>query len=173
MFKFAIILMTLSLLSTPLLAEGKMKAGLWEVTTESGMMKSMPKISPEQMAQMRKLGIDMSQLQTGAIVNKICVTKEMAERQELPQMDDKESGCAMKNQQQKGMSYTADMICNGPEMKGKGVVKTIFTDDRSFNVSSDFKGTIGGMPVNEQTTTSGKWLGANCGSVKPVQRSAK
>lgn len=174
MFKSAAILMALSfLLSAPAFSQSKMKAGLWEVTTQSSAMKNMPKIPPEQMAQMRKMGIDMSHLQTGAIVNKICITKEMAERQEVPQMNDKESGCQMKNQQSKGRGFTADMICNGPEMKGKGVIKTEFASESSFTVSSDFKGTAGGMPINDQTTTNGKWLSANCGSVKPLPRSGK
>ena len=155
--------------SIPVFAAGPIKPGLWEVTLQSSSMKNMPKISPEQIEQMRKMGIDMAQLQTGAIVNKICITKDMAERESLPQMNHKESGCEMKNQKRTSDGYTMDMICNGAQMKGKGSSKTVFASDKSFSTTSEFNGTMQGMPVNDRTDTSGKWLNADCGSVKPIQ----
>lgn len=150
-------------------AAGSIKPGLWEVTLQSSSMQGMPKISPEQIEQMRKLGIDMSQLQTGAIVNKICITKEMAERENLPQMNHKESGCETKNQKRNSDGYTMELICNGPQMKGRGTSKTVFASDQSFSTTSEFKGTMQGVPVNDRTDTSGKWLNTDCGAVRPIR----
>jgi hypothetical protein len=36
------------------------------------------------------------------------------------------------------------------------------------NSTYDFKGSAGGQPVSQHQETSGKWLGADCGNVKPV-----
>ncbi len=153
----------------PSFAAGSMQPGLWEVTQQSSSMKNMPKISPEQIEQMRKMGVDMAQLQSGAIVNRICITKEMAARENLPQMNHKESGCEIKNQKRTSDGYTMDMICDGAQMKGKAVSKTVFASDRSFSTSTEFKGTMQGMPVSDRTDTSGKWLSSDCGSVRPIK----
>jgi len=153
----------------PVFAAGKMKPGLWQVTLQASSIKNMPKISPEQIEQMRKAGVDMAQLQTGAIVNKICITKDMAERESLPQMNHKDTGCEMKNQKRTSDGYTMDMICDGAQMKGKGTSKTVFTGDQSFSTTSEFKGTMQGMAVNDRTDTSGKWLNSDCGAVRPIR----
>ncbi len=166
---FGVALMLLS--AMPGYAAGNIKPGLWEMTMQSDMMKNMPKISPEQIQQMRKMGIDVAQLQSGTIVNKVCITKEMAERDEVSQMNAKETGCELKNTQRSGTTYTMDMVCNGPAMKGKGTIKTVYASDQSFSTSSTFKGTVGGRPVDDRNDSSGKWLDANCGSVKPIQDS--
>ena len=157
------------LLAMPGLAAGNIKPGLWEMTMQSDMTKNMPKMSPEQIQQMRKMGVDVTQLQSGTIVNKICITKEMAERDDVAQMNAKETGCELKNAQRSGTTYTVDMVCNGPTMKGKGTIKTVYASDQSFSASSTFKGTVGGRPVDDRNDSSGKWLGANCGAVKPIQ----
>lgn len=157
------------LLAMPGFAAGNIKPGLWEMTMQSEMMKNMPKMSPEQIQQMRKMGVDVTQLQSGTIVNKICITKEMAERDEVSQMNAKETGCELKNMQRSGTTHTMDMVCNGPAMKGKGTIKTVYASDQSFSTSSTFKGTVSGRPVDDRHDSSGKWLGANCGSIKPMQ----
>lgn len=166
-FSFAAVSMLLS--STAAFAASNMKPGLWEVTLQSSSMKNISKISEEQIQQMRKMGIDMAQLQTGAIVNKICITKDMAENENLPQMNHKGSGCEMKNQKRTNDGYTTELICEGAQMKGKGMSKTVFTSDQSFSTTSEFKGTAQGVPVNDRTDTSGKWLSADCGAVRPIR----
>jgi hypothetical protein len=170
----------LALLAVPMLlssphgfAANNLKPGLWEMTMQSEAMKDMPKISPEQLQQMRKMGIDVAQLQSGSIVNKVCITKEMAERDEMPQMNAKENACELQNVQRKGATYTAEMVCNGPTMKGRGMIKTVNASELSFSTTSSFKGTVGGRPVDERSDSSGKWLSADCGSIKPLQDPAQ
>src|SRR3546814_9575747 len=75
---------------------------------------------------MRKLCVDLSKLQSGTIVNKVCITPEMAAKNEIPKMNQKETGCEIKNQQQHGNTYTMDMVCDG-KMKGKGVSTIVFS----------------------------------------------
>lgn len=149
-------------------AATNMKPGLWEMTTESAAMQNMPKLSAQQLEQMKKMGVDIAQLQGGAIINKVCITREMAERTNATQGMPEQTGCKPVNQTQSGSTYTVDLVCDGKDMKGKGRSKAVFSGDRSFVTESEFKGTMHGMPVNDRSKISGKWLANDCGSVKPI-----
>ncbi|OWW20247.1 DUF3617 domain-containing protein [Noviherbaspirillum denitrificans] len=168
MRKNAIPLLLLSMLSASAFAAGQMKPGLWEMTMKSDAMKNMPKMTPEQMEQMRKMGMNVPQIQDGAMVHKICVTKQMTESNTLPGADGKEMGCQTKNMQQSGNSYSADVVCNSAQMKGEGKVKGSFSGDTAFTSTYDFKGTMHGQQVNQHHENSGKWLSADCGNVPPA-----
>ena len=168
---FSVLLMFFA--SEALLAAGAIKPGLWEMNMKSEAMKAMPSLSPEQLEQMRKAGVNMPQMQSGGIVTKVCISKEMAERDQPPQMAQDESGCQTKNFQRKGNSYSIDVVCDSAQMKGTGIVKGTYLSDSSFNSTYDFKGTAQGRPVNQHFESSGKRIGADCGSVKPAGNTAK
>lgn len=170
MRKTAIPLMLFSMLSVPAFAAGQMKPGLWEMTMKSDAMKNMPKMSPEQMEQMKKMGVNVPHMQDGAMVHKVCITKDMMDGKMPPGMDGKDMGCQTKNMQQSGNSYSADVVCNNPQMKGEGKVKGTFSGDTAFNSTYEFKGTMHGQPVNQRHENSGKWLAADCGNVAPAGR---
>jgi hypothetical protein len=55
-------------------------------------------------------------------------------------------------------------------MKGEGKAKGTFTGTDRFTSTYDFKGTMDGQPVNQHHDSSGKWLSAECGNVKPASR---
>ncbi|QAU35420.1 DUF3617 domain-containing protein [Janthinobacterium sp. 17J80-10] len=144
-----------------------MKPGLWEMSMKSDAFKNMPKMSAEQMAQMRKMGVNVPQMQDGAMVSRVCITKEMAEREQAP-MGRHDRGCQARNFQRSGNAYSSDIVCDGPDMKGTGKVKGTFAGDTGFTSTYDFKGTAHGRPVDNHHESSGKWLAADCGAVKPV-----
>jgi hypothetical protein len=146
----------------------KIKPGLWEMTMKSDMMKNMPKIPPEQMEQMRKMGINLPDMRDGGMVTKVCVTKEMAAQDGPLMMDAKESGCQSKNYQRSGNSFSVDIVCDNPHMKGEGKARGVLSGGDSFSSTYDFKGTMEGKPVTQHHETSGKWLAADCGDVKPL-----
>jgi hypothetical protein len=148
-------------------AEGQMKPGLWEMTMKSNAMKHMPKIPPEQMEQMRRMGMNVPDFKDGGMVSKVCVTPQMAAR-DAPGMDQMETGCQAKNMKRSGNSYSADIVCTGAAMKGNGKVSGSFSGKDRFSSTYDFKGTVQGQPVSHHQETSGRWLGADCGSVKPM-----
>jgi hypothetical protein len=54
-------------------------------------------------------------------------------------------------------------------VKGNGKAEGTFTSPESFAGRTEFVGDVQGTPVNERADTSGRWVGANCGSVKPLQ----
>jgi hypothetical protein len=147
-------------------AAEQMKPGLWEMRMKSDETASMPTMTPEQMEQMRRMGITMPQTQDGAMVTKVCITKQMAERNQPPGTGD--SGCQSKNYRRTGNTYTVDLVCTGPTMKGEGKARGTFSGNESFTSTYDFKGTVNGQPVTQHHESSGKWLAADCGNVKPA-----
>jgi len=154
-------------------SEPQLRAGLWEMRMQSDALRGMQGLPPEQLEQMRKMGIDVPKIQNDAIVNKVCISKEMAERKGVPMMDKQESGCEVQNYKRSGNNYTANIICDGPQMKGKGIVKGSMKNGESFESTYDFDGTMEGRPVKHQQTTSGKWISADCGNVKPLTEMGK
>lgn len=163
------LLLCSTVLSAPLaMAASPMKPGLWEMTMKSDAMKNMPQIPPAQMEQMRKLGVDIPQMQDGGIVTKVCVTPKMAESDRMPGLGDNNMGCEIQNQKNSGNSYSADVMCDGANMKGKGKVKGSFTGSQAFTSTYDFKGTVAGRPVDQRHETSGKWMSSDCGNIKPA-----
>jgi hypothetical protein len=158
------------------MAAGQMKPGLWEMSMKSdamtNAMKNMPKMSAEQIEQMKKMGVTLPS-QDGVMKSKVCISKQMAERDEAPRMDQKDTGCQSKNYQRSGNGYSVDIICDGPNMKGTGKATGTFSGNESFNSTYAFKGTSHGQPVDHKQDASGKWLGADCGSIKPMDEMGK
>jgi hypothetical protein len=150
-------------------AAGPMKPGLWEMTMKSDATAAMPKMSPQQLEQMRKMGVYPPQMQNGAMVVKVCFTKEMAERDQFPPRTQQHgSECRSKNFQRSATNYSVDIVCDGPHIKGEGKGIGTFTGNEYFTSTYDFKGTARGKPVAQHQESSGKWLGADCGDIKPV-----
>ena len=170
MRKTAISIVALSLLGSSVAASaaGQIRPGLWEMTIKSDAFKNIPKMPPEQLNKMREMGINIPQMQDGGMVSKVCITREMAERDDATQLNQKESGCESKNYRRSGNSYSLDVVCNGPDLKGNGTMKGSYSGNERFSSTYDFKGTSHGQPVNHRQESSGKWLAADCGSVKPI-----
>jgi hypothetical protein len=166
------IVMFALLSSSAAMAAGQMKPGLWDMSIKSDAMKNVPKMSPEQLAMMKKHGVNLPQMQDGAITSKVCISREMAER-DNSFMDRQESGCETKNYKRSGSTFTADIVCDGPQMKGAGKVNGTFAGNESFSSNYAFKGVAHGQPIDMKQETSGKWLSADCGQVKPADQMVK
>lgn len=145
-----------------------MLPGLWEITMQSDQMKNMaqPKVSPEQAAQMRKMGITLPEASNGGMVMKVCYTKEMLAEREVPSAPNDQE-CKPTSMSRNGNSFSGTTVCDGPNMKGTGTVQGTMTAT-SQQLTSTFKGTMGGQAVNHTSQMSGKYLGADCGTVKPL-----
>lgn len=164
----SMLMLSMSCSSASVWAAGPMKAGLWEMNIKTDEMKNISKIPPEQLKKMREMGMNIPQMQDGGMAIKMCISKEMAEREQPPEMNRKEVGCQSKNFQRTGSSYSIDIVCDSPGMKGEGKAKGMFSGNESFSSTYDFKGVMHGKPVSQHHESSGKWLGADCGSVKPM-----
>ncbi|MCU6433085.1 DUF3617 domain-containing protein [Undibacterium sp. Jales W-56] len=159
--------------AAPVLAAGKMKPGLWEMTMQSDAMKSLPPIPPEQLEKMKQMGIKIPMMQNGGMTHQVCITKEMAERDHPSMGPKEEAACQPKNMQHNGGSWSMDLVCDSPDMKGTGTVKGMYNSDGAMQSTYDFKGVSHGKPVSQHMETKGKWLSADCGDIKPVGDMAK
>ncbi|MGA2552695.1 MAG: DUF3617 domain-containing protein [Burkholderiaceae bacterium] len=147
------------------LAQGEpRKAGLWEQTMTINFTQGGPQIPPEQLEKMKQMGI---QLPFGRpMVNKVCVTPEMAARNEPPRTMREQDQCHMSGFDMSANPISAEMVCEG-DTKGKGTLK-VSHDAESYKGMMEFTGTDKrGTPIAMQGNFAGRWLGADCGDVKP------
>ena len=154
-------------------AQQKMRPGLWEhhisMKSQSGQMeaamaemqKSLASMPPEQRKQMEQMmaqqGVSLGP--TGQTV-KVCVTKEQAEADHLPQQE----GCTQNVQRINASTMKVSFSCKGgpgePPSSGEGTV----TMQGPTAYSGQFRLTTHhqGKPERIDMTQSGKWLSERC-----------
>ena len=152
---------------------GKMSPGLWEMRMQSDAMKAMPKMPPAQIEQMKKMGITMPSMQDGTMKTTVCISKEMTEQNPATITNKSHASCQPKNLIENGNEYSMELHCDGPELKGIGIVKGSYGTNKSMRSSYVFKGTSYNKPVTQQMETTGKWISPECGNVKPMGEMAK
>lgn len=155
------------------------KPGLWEhaftIKSASGQMegamaemqKQMAALPPDQRKMMEQMmaqqGVGMGP--KGQSV-KICITPEEAARQEVPAA---EGNCTQKVTQRSGSTIKVSFSCGAPHpSSGEGEIS--FQSPTAYTGKTTVTTTVQGKPERMDMTTSGKWLSADCGAVKPVKR---
>lgn len=151
---------------------------------------SMPKMSPEMLAQMqaqmqaqaaklppeqrKAMEASMAAMQNmsvgkdGSTAMKVCMTKEMIENQQYANQNSK---CTNTKGPLVGNTQKFSFTCTDPVSTGEGT----FT----FQSNSNYTGTLKIKSVQNGKTNemvvenSGKFLDANCGSVKPMNNLGK
>ena len=170
---FLIVLATLS----PWAAAQKMTPGLWEntITMKSGdgkmeaamakMQESMAKMPPEQRKMMEdmmaKQGVGMAGGKPNAV--RVCISKEQAERAEVPQQ--MEGRCKQDSLQRSATSIKFKFTCTDPQGSGEGEFR--FSDDKAYTGTMVMTTVREGKPQRMEMQQAGKWLGADCGTLKP------
>lgn len=153
-------------------ADFDMRPGLWEITTSSDLLWLAPQVSPENMQNLKNLankyGVDMPQIQMGEAISKSCITEKMAEQQELPVFYQSELGCNTKNATRAGNNYKLEFVCSSLQLKGNGTAEGTFTSPERFSGRTHFEGVALGVPANEHADIGGRWIDANCGTVRPM-----
>ena len=153
-------------------AETNMRAGLWQITTTSDLLLLVPHLPADQMQGIKDIateyGLEMPQIENGAAISQTCITQQMVDEKTLPNFYNAQLGCSSKNATRNGNNYKTDFVCNSEDLKGNGIAQGTFTSSQAFTGITNFTGTAQGNPVNEQADISGKWLNANCGTVKPL-----
>jgi Protein of unknown function (DUF3617) len=159
-----------------------MKPGLWEINThmqsssgqmEKGMaqmqaqMASMP---PEQrkmmMDMMAKQGVNMGAGAPGAMSVKVCLTKEMTERNQMPAQNP--GDCKQTVSPRVGNTMTVSFTCTKPPSSGEGQVT--FISPEAYTTKMTVNSAMHGKSEQMKMDSSGKWMGADCGSIKPLVR---
>ena len=167
-------------------AAQSLKPGLWEVTNKmqggsgqmqnamSEMQKQLASMPPEQRKmieeQMAKSGVKMgSGGPAGGMSVKICMTKEMVEKNEMPAQ---QGDCKTTAQSRVGNTMKMAFACTNPPSSGDGQVT--FNGSESYSSKMNVSTQVDGKPEKMDMEGTGKWLGADCGNVKPlVQRAQK
>jgi uncharacterized protein DUF3617 len=151
------------------------KPGLWQVRSErevDGQKAKMPDMSehlknmpPEQRKQieamMKQRGVDMS----GGSMNdmKICLSKDSLDRD---QWQRNQGSCKTDYQTRVGNTWKWHTSCREPAAETDG--EAHFTSSESYTVKTATTMTVQGETRTSRMTLNSKWLGADCGDIKPV-----
>ena len=161
-----------------------LKPGLWEVThnTKSGsgdmekaiaqMQQKMAGMPPEQRKMveemMAKQGVRMGGAGPGSVGTRICMTKDMVERNEMPTT---QGDCKTARQQRSGNTMKFAFTCANPPSSGEG--QYTFVSSEAYTMNMTVNSTVGGRAETMKMDGSGKWLSPDCGSIKPIRPSGK
>ena len=157
-----------------------MKPGLWEMQTkmQSGsgemekamaeMQQQMASMPPEQRKmmdeQMAKSGVKMGTAgPAGGMSVRICMTRDMVEKNELPAQ---QGDCKTTAQSRSGNTMKMAFACTNPPSSGEGQVS--FNGSEAYTSKMAISTQVDGKPEKVNMEGSGKWLGADCGNIKPL-----
>lgn len=99
----------------------------------------------------------------GAAV-KVCLTPDQAARPAEPRMV---GDCTQSDVQRSGGTLNYRFSCTKPQqVSGEGQVS--YVSDKAYTGRSTLTSQAAGIPQQMTMTMSGRWLGAECGDVRPV-----
>ncbi|MGQ2979900.1 MAG: DUF3617 domain-containing protein [Polaromonas sp.] len=170
----------LALAALPAMAQAT-KPGLWEINNKMGgsaemdkamaqmqqQMASMPPAQRKQMEDMlAKQGMSMGAGASagGGISMKVCMTREMVERNEVP--PPQQGDCKSSASPRVGNTQKISFSCTQPPSSGEGQIT--YTSNEAYTMKMVTTTTVKGKPEKMTLDGSGKWLSADCGAVKPV-----
>lgn len=158
------------------------RPGLWEVTQKIGgnpqmdaamaqMQQQMASMSPEQRKAMQDMmarqGMGMPSMGAGgAVAVRMCITPEMAARQDVPAAPT-EGDCTSKVLSRSGNTTRVSFACQKPPSSGEGTIT--FAGDSAYTTTMVVKAMHEGKVQNITMTGDAKWVAASCGNVKPTQ----
>ncbi len=157
-----------------------LKPGLWEIATQmqggggpkndemAKAMKELQNLPPEQRKMMETMmaqqGVQLGAGAGGGLTMKICMTKEMVDRNDMPSQ---QGDCKHTYGQRSGNTMKFSFVCTKPPSSGEG--QFTFTSPEAYSTTMVTR-------VNAQKTemqSSGRWLKADCGAVKPLPAAVK
>ena len=100
-------------------------------------------------------------------VIQVCITKEQAERDELPQQD-AQRNCQQQMVQRTGNSVKFKFTCTG-QTQATGEGEFTMSAGAAYSGHTVIHSVVQDRPQNLEMDQSGKWLAADCGSVQPFK----
>ena len=151
-----------------------MKPGLWESTSKVGgnpeldkmmarMQKQMAGMPPEQRKQMEST-MGGAQMGAGGMTTKSCVTQEMIDRGLL--QHEQQGSCKTTLGKKSATDMTMDFSCTDPVSSGQAVYT--FQGDKAYTMNMHITSNAKGAPGVTTMESSGKWMGGDCGAIKPI-----
>ncbi|MFD2365917.1 DUF3617 domain-containing protein [Pseudoduganella sp. GCM10020061] len=157
-----------------------MKPGLWDVNTTmkspdgemqkamTDMQAAMAAMPPDQRKAMEdmmaKQGVKIGAGSGGALNTKVCMSKEMVERNVLPVNN--RGNCSEKRGPLVNGRMKASFTCTNPPSSGDA--EFAFSGDSAFTMKMNTTSTVAGKTEKMAMESSGRWLGADCGSIRPL-----
>ena len=158
-----------------------MKPGLWEVSSTMGgnprmddamakMQAQLASMPPEQRKMvedmMAKKGVAMSGggAAGAGFTAKACITKEMAEKHDVPRQQRGDCTNTAPERTATGMKFT--YTCTNPPSSGEGQVTYLGND--AYTMKMKITRVTQGQPEVTNMDATGKWLSVDCGDVKPI-----
>jgi len=159
----------------------KPRPGLWEYTMNVGgaasgelaaaqdkMAAELAKMPPDQRkmveAMMAKRG--MASGPGGATTIKACVTPESIEREDF---SSGRPDCKQVVASRTASTVVLKLTCDGPP-PSTGEMTMTFQSPTAYAMKMISTTTANGKPVQTTMDSTAKWLGADCGAVKPAKR---
>jgi hypothetical protein len=158
----------------PALAQA-FKPGLWETNNKMGAGKLQEAMSmvQQQLATMdpeQRKRIDAMMARQGVVISndgviaKMCITPEMAAKQQLPIQQ--HGNCSYQHAPAVGNTMAFSFSCTNPQASGEG--SATFTGPTAYTSTMRVTTNATGASETVNIASSGRWLGADCGAVKPV-----
>ena len=153
--------------------------GLWEVTQKMGgnpeidnamadMQKELAGMPPAQRKQMEAMlggqgmGVPGAAAGGGTVI-KTCISKDMADRSQMPMQ---KGDCTSTVLEKTRTSMKMKFACTSPPSSGEG--QFTFLGDKAYTMKMTINALAQGKPQTTTLEGSGKWLGADCGAIKPM-----
>ncbi len=164
-------------LALPALGQS-LKPGLWELQSRmhgnpqmeeamAQMHKDLAAMPPEQRKQMQdtmaKQGVQLGAGAGGATVTRICMTREMVEQGEVT---GQQGECRTHSRQRIGNTLKMTFSCSNPPSTGETQVSYVSPEAYTMKMTSTTN--VGGKSEKVNMDGSGKWVAADCGSIKPL-----
>jgi hypothetical protein len=160
--------------ATPSRAEGlAVKTGLWETSSSGaglpqGMMPQIPadqlaRLTPQQQAMVQQ-GLAAAS-GSKSITRKMCVTQAMLDKGFSG--PDTNQNCKRTLVSSSASAMEVRMVCTG-DHPGTGTLHLDAVDAKTVNGTLDMEVMMRGMSVPMHRTIQGRWLSADCGTVKPA-----
>jgi hypothetical protein len=161
-----------TLITAAIAATLDVKPGLWEITSQ-GEASGMPPIPPQALANMSPQQREqIMAAMAGAMaranqpnVTRSCITQKMIERGWEPNQDHR-GNCSQTRTSSTSSSLDARMVCTG-EQQATGNLHIDALDRETIRGTFNMVMTGGSNTMTMKRTLQGKWLGGDCGDVKP------
>lgn len=154
------------------------KPGLWEtnnkINSGSGKLKDAMAMAQQQLASMnpeQRAKIEGMMARQGVVLSndgvlaKVCITPEMARKQQLPVQQ--RGNCSFQNAPMSGKTMHYSFTCTDPDGRGEG--SATFNSPTSYTSSTRVTTTATGGSETVGVESTGRWLAADCGAVRPPQ----
>lgn len=179
-------LLSLAVLATVPAAAQSIKPGLWDINSSGpvgstgnarftpqqiaiakDLLAAMPDAQRQQMeAAMAQAGAGDVKLTDNGVSLKQCISKEQAA--DYSNLIIREGSCTVQRTPVVAGVSNFTMSCTNPAASGSGSVR--FQGDSAYTLDMTTTTNINGQALTNKLAATGKWLGADCGGIKPAAR---